>query len=128
MGGKASTLRAPSAKANRGWEFVVVRKQETKDRLGEILGQDFLREAPVLIIPAIKKSVSVAPVQDLSVVSENIFLQAVEMGLGTVWKEVLGIPEDFLVINIIPLGYARNEKEPYKEEEIGREKIHWEKF
>lgn len=79
---------APSAKNNRAIEFIVVKSQITKNKLCEIMGQEFIKKAPVLIIPLANPKKSAAPIQDLSVASENIFLQAASTSLGTVWKNV----------------------------------------
>ena len=58
---------APSAKHNKAIEFIVIRDQETKDKIFEIVGQDFVKEAPVLIIPVTDTTKTNCPVQDLSV-------------------------------------------------------------
>jgi nitroreductase len=130
---------APTAKNNQAVEFVVVRNQETKEKIFEIVGQEYVKEAPVLIIPVIDETKSILPIQDLSVASENIFLQAVALGLGTVWKSIrpewkdgvkqlLKIPENFLAINIIPVGYPKNKIEPHSDADFSDKKIHREKW
>ena len=130
---------APTAKNNQAVEFVVVRNQETKEKIFEIVGQEYVKEAPVLIIPVIDETKSILPIQDLSVASENIFLQAVALGLCTVWKSIrpewkdgvkqlLKIPENFLAINIIPVGYPKNKIEPHADADFSDKKIHREKW
>jgi len=134
---------APSAYSNHAIEFIVVSDQETREKLCELaVGvQPFVKEAPVLIIPASDTQKSTHAVEDISCASENIWLQATEMGLGTVWKNVeaeaqepikklLGIPENFKVINILPVGYPIEDKAPppHKDEEFKKEKIHPEKW
>jgi nitroreductase len=94
---------APTAGNNRAIEFVV-KDQETKDKIFDILGQEFVKTAPVLIIPASDTARTNCPIQDLSVASENMFLQATALGLGTVWKSLK--PE---------------RKEPEKNKEIPRD-------
>lgn len=130
---------APSARNNKSVEFIVIKNQETKDKIFEIVGQETMKSAPVLIVPTIDSVKSMCPIQDLSVVSENIFLQAAEMGLGTVWKalkgelpeeekikEILKIPEQYKVINLIPLGYPSTQNKPHIDAEFSAEKIHQE--
>lgn len=140
---------APTARNNRAVEFVVVRDPKTKDEIFNVVGQEFVKEAPVLIISVSDTSKLEAPLEiavklssyDLAVASENMFLQGASLGLGTVWKnlreeedhprkvkEILGIPEHFTAINIIPLGYPEEEPEPHKDEEFDQGKIHWESF
>jgi nitroreductase len=115
---------APSAKGNHGIEYIVIHDQKVKNQLSESLGQPFIKEAPVLIIPFLKTELSIAPIQDISVATENIFLQAVSMGLGTVWKNVnidqvesvkkiLKLGKEYTIINLIPVGYSVQEPQPH---------------
>lgn len=131
---------APSANCNMAVEFIVVRNQETKNKIFKIIGQDFVKNAPVLIIPATDKTKTVCPVEDLSVASENMFLQATTLGLGTVWKtiqgeneeniikELLDIPDKFKIINVIPVGYPVEEPKPHMDADFSLTKIHKEEW
>jgi nitroreductase len=135
---------APTAHNNRAIEFVVVRNQKTKDNIFGIVGQEFVKKAQVLIIPAIDKEKTVMPVQDLSVASENMFLQATALGLGSVWKSIswkgvrpkaeekikklLGIPKQYIAINIIPVGYPKEKPEPHTNKDFDDKKIHKERW
>jgi nitroreductase len=127
---------APSAKNNKSWEFFVIKNQEIKNKLQELLGQDFIARAPIIIIPAIDPNISVEPVADLSLVTENIFLQAADLNLGTVWKNVrsefetevkkiAGIPDNLKIINLIPLGVTNEEKPAHSDSDFDKSKIHW---
>ena len=127
---------APTAMNNKAVEFIVVRDQKTKDELFKICGQDFVRKAPVLIVPATDTTKTSCPVKDLSVATENMFLQATALGLGTVWKNIsnssqekelknlLGIPEKFKVINIIPVGYPKVKPSPHVDRDFSEQKLH----
>ena len=128
---------APTAHNNRAIDFIVIRSQETKDRIFEIVGQEFTKEAQVLIIPVSDTTKTNFSVQDLSVASENMFLQATALGLGTVWKslkterkeaekikKLLGIPKQYAAINIIPVGYPKNKPEPRTDKDFVDKKIH----
>jgi nitroreductase len=132
---------APSAHHNMVVEFIIIRAQETKDKIFEICRefQDFVKKAPVLIILVTDKKKSVLTVQDLSVVSENMFLQATALGLGTVWKNLqpdwakkilafLNVPKNYIAINMIPVGYPAKKTEPHIDKDFGSEKIHQEKW
>ena len=129
---------APTAYGTGAIEFVVIKDRKTKEDILAIVGQEYIVEAPVLIIP-IATSEAKLPVQDLSVTSENIFLQAASMGLGTVWKnmapeweekvkQLLGVPQDFRAINIIPLGFPNEEKPEHSDAEFDAKKMHAEKW
>jgi nitroreductase len=130
---------SPTARHNQAVEFVVVENQKTKDNIFEIVGQEFVKEAPVLIVPVSDTTKSDFAIQDLSVASENMFLQATALGLGTVWKnlptekedkikDLLGIPEQYKVINIIPIGYPKERPEPHTDKDFDKKKIHKEQW
>jgi len=132
---------APTASNNRAIEFIIVKDQQTKDKIFEIVGQEFVKEAPILLIPVSDTTQTNCSVQDLSVASENIFLQATALGLGTVWKDLkaedveegkikklLGIPEQYKAINIIPVGYPKEKPIPHPDKDFNAKKIHHEKW
>jgi len=132
---------APSARNNRAIEFIVIRDSKTKEKIFEIVGQEFVKEVPVLIIPVSDTIQTNCPVQDLSIASENMFLQATTLGLGTVWKalkaeyaeeekikKLLGIPEQYMAINIIPVGYPKEKPMPHTDKDFNAKKIHHEKW
>lgn len=131
---------APTARNSRAVELVVVKKQETKAAILAITGQDALADADILLVPAINTAASVAPVQDLSIASAHIFIQAAGLGLGTLWKNVvpeqaerirvlLGIPEGFLIINVIPVGSPKAPaQQPHTDAELDPHRVHREKW
>ncbi len=132
---------APTARHNQAVEFIIVKNQKTKDEIFEIVGQEFVKTAQVLIIPVTDTTKTNCPMQDLSVASENMFLQATALGLGTVWKalktefneeekikKLFGIPEKYKVINIIPVGYPKEKPVPHTDEDFDAKKIHREKW
>ncbi|MFW5985899.1 MAG: nitroreductase family protein, partial [Halanaerobiales bacterium] len=58
---------------------------------------------------------------DLSIALDHLTLTAVEKGLGTCWigafnqekvKEILGIPDKYKVVSIMPLGYPADSPRP----------------
>lgn len=130
---------APTARNNRAIEFIVIKNQKTKNSIFEIVGQEYVKEAPVLIIPVSDATKTNCPIEDLSVASENMFLQATALGLGTVWKslqsgweekikELLGIPKEYKTINIIPIGYPKEEQNPHIDKDFVDKKIHKEQW
>ncbi len=130
---------APSACNNRAVEFIVIKDQKIKNNIFKIVGQRFIKEAPVLIIPATDTTKTNFPIEDLSVASENMLLQATALGLGTVWKavsgiweekikELLGVPQEYKIINVIPLGRPKEKIFPHSEADFNPHKIHKEKW
>jgi len=130
---------APTSMDNRAVEFIVIRDQKIKQEMFEIVEQDFIIEAPVLLALVTNTDKTTNPVQDLSIASTNIMLQAASMSLGTVWKNIrpnpaeaiktlLNIPPDFMLINLIPIGYPKAKPEPHIDAEFNPKKIHQDKW
>jgi nitroreductase len=112
---------APSAHNEQERKFIVVKNAEKRKKLAEAaLDQDFVGEAPVVIV-----AVSLEPEEvmssgvpnyavDLAIAVDHMTLAAIEEGLGTCWigafsqekvKEVLEIPERYKVVILLPLGF-----------------------
>jgi nitroreductase len=115
---------APSASNRQEWRFVVVRNQTTRKQLSEIAGgQGFVGDAPIVIAACAETDEHIMrcgqacyPI-DVAIALDHMTLAAVELGLGTCWighfdemkvKELLGIPEQIRVIELMPLGYPAN--------------------
>jgi nitroreductase len=129
---------APEAMHKQGIEFVVITNQEIKEKINQVLSkqlaQDYVVKAPVLIIPIADTKKSILPTQDLSVATENIFIQATELGLGSVWKnigsesvpeirQILNLTDNYTFINLIPIGYAQETPKPHSSADFSLEKI-----
>jgi nitroreductase len=112
---------APSAGNRQEWRFIVVRDNKLRARLGEAAnGQSFVGEAPVVIVACAESDGHVMscgqpsyPI-DVAIALDHISLAAVELGLGTCWigafnekkvKEILGVPDEIRVVELMPLGY-----------------------
>jgi nitroreductase len=131
---------APTARNNRAVEFITVEKQETKDKIFEIVGQEFVQQAPILIIPTIDIEKTTCSIEDLSVASENMLLQATNLELGSVWKaiktaneeekikQLLNIPQSYKVINLIPIGYWQTKLDSHTDQDFDQKRIHSEKW
>jgi nitroreductase len=112
---------APSAGNRQEWRFIVVRDPETKMKLSEAANeQNFVGEAPVVIVACAETDGHVMSCSqpsypiDVAISLDHISLAAVEYGLGTCWigafnekkvKEILGIPEQIRVVELMPIGY-----------------------
>jgi nitroreductase len=116
---------APSASNRQNWKFVVVKDAQRRRELGMAAsGQSFVGEAPVIIaaVATEPKGIMTCEVPryavDLAIAVEHIALAAVEEGLGTCWigafsqkkvREILGVPEEYKVVTVLPLGFPRRE-------------------
>lgn len=132
---------APTSRNNRSTEFIIVKEQNAKQKLYKtaIPEQEFIKEAPVIIVPVTNPGKTNQPVQDLALATQNIFLQATKLGLGTVWKnlkppvaaeikKILSIPEQSMIINMIPLGYSKEPAKPHTEDDFELKRIHLEQW
>lgn len=128
--------QAPSASNQQPWRIVVVTDPQTRQGLAHAArDQKFVGEAPVVLVGCAIKSDRVMtcgqhcyPI-DLAICMTTMSLAAVSQGLATCWigaffedkvKEVLGIPPEVRVVELMPLGYpaehpAARERKPMSE-------------
>ena len=121
---------APSAKNRQEWRFIVVTDPGVRRRLISAAGgQSFVGEAPVVIVGCaetdghmMKCGEPCYPI-DVAIAMEHIALAAVAEGLGTCWignfmqepvKDILDIPDEIRVIELMPIGYPADTSVPEK--------------
>jgi nitroreductase len=121
----------PSARNMQDWRFVVVADPETKRQVAETTSQpDAFAKAGVIIAACsnsdyvMRCGQAIGPI-DIAIALENICLHATELGLGTCWigsfepqkvRQVLGIPDDIAIIELMTIGYPADSKpEPKRE-------------
>ena len=135
------------------WEIVVVRDPGTKAKLQETMGKGnpatkAITAAPVLLAVCGKlQSAGYYKGQvttkfgdwfmfDLGIATQNLCLAATDLGLGTVVvglfdhdkaKEILGVPEGYEVVVLLPVGYPAKIPSAPKRREV-EEFTHKEKF
>lgn len=132
-----AAMAAPSAANQQPWEFYVIKNKEILEKLSSFSPYaGCTKEATVAIITCYRKDVMLPAYAeiDLSACTENILLEAAELGLGGVWlgiapevdrmekvKEIVGIPDNVEAFAIIPIGYPLQEaakKERYDETRV----------
>lgn len=138
---------APSAGNIQPWEFIIVRKPETKRRLAEAaLEQTFIEEAPVVIVVCADENRSsqgygirgktLYCLQDTAAAIQNIHLAAYALGLGSCWvgafredeaKKILKTPDGVRPVAIIPVGYPAEKPQPRNRRPINQI-THYESF
>jgi nitroreductase len=125
---------SPSAANRQEWKFIVVKNQDTRNKLmGAANGQKFVGEAPVTIVACSTESERVMPcgqhayTVDLSIAVSFMILEATELGLGTCWlgaydekavKTILDIPQEIRVPAMFTLGYAEENPGPRPRKEL----------
>ena len=135
------------------WEVIVVRGQEIKEQLSEAVlkgnpAQKSVTAAPVVLVVCAKLKSSgfykdVVTTKfgdwfmfDIGIAAQNICLQAQDMGLGAVVMglfdhnkvaDILGVPEGYEVVTMIPVGYPAKPAAAPKRRGI-EEFTHYERF
>ena len=140
---KAARL-APSASNRQEWRFVVVRDQETRKKIAKAAGnQAFVGQAPVVIAACADTDGHLMtcgqacyPI-DVAIAIEHMVLKAVEEGLGTCWvgafyeektKEILGIPKNIRVVELLTLGYPAKPCRAHKDRLAFNEIVMYERW
>lgn len=125
-----SMLRSPSSRSLYPWEFVVVTDLAIIADLAKAKphGASFMQHAPLAIVVCGDPAKCDVWIEDCSIASLNLHLQATDLGLGSCWIQIrqrdhdeqtsaeqyvrglLGINENLAVAAIIAIGYAKEEK------------------
>ncbi len=126
---------APSAGHRQPWHFVVVEDKETIKKLAK---SGWAAGAPVMIVGLADQEASPSwCINDLGIALEHIVLAATNLGLGTCWmgqtgreelvRSLLGIPDKFKVVAVIPVGVPDETPGP-KERKSLDAIVSWEKY
>lgn len=141
-------LLSPSSRSIRPWEFIAVTDKELLQKLSlsKEHGSEFLEGAPLGIVIIADPEACDVWIEDSSIAAIITQLTAQSLGLGSCWiqirerfhlenekaedyvKGILGIPGKYKVECIIAIGYAREEKKAYTDEDLKYNKIHIDKF
>ncbi|MDR1667849.1 MAG: nitroreductase family protein [Bacteroidales bacterium] len=123
-----AAMLAPSACNMRPWEFAVIRNRELLEKITALHPYTaMLKTASAAIIVLadleLKNNISEGffP-QDCGAATQNILLQAVDLGLGTCWcgvypkedkveafRKLLDLPQNLVPFNVIALGVPNEE-------------------
>ena len=137
-----AAMQAPSAHNQQPWEFIVVDDRAILDELSKAsTGAWMLKNVNVAIVTLLIPT-EASPhfaVQDMAAATENILLEATNLGLGSVWigvypldervnyiEKVLNIKNGIDPFSMIALGYPKYEKETkirYQESRIHHNKL-----
>jgi len=122
-----AAMAAPSAKNDQPWEFYVVANRQVLEQLSRCSPfAGWTKDAPLAIVPCWRKERKIQweySLIDLAAATENILLEAVELGLGTVWmgvspvrermdivREILSLPDTLEPFAIVAVGYPAEER------------------
>ena len=130
-------MSAPTGMNRQPWEFYIAKSNESKEKIRKAMPYGKYK-SDVIIITCIKERQTL-PFEghdlaycDLSAATENILLEATELGLGSVWcaiyphkklqeeiKKVLDLPRGITPFSAIYIGYEEGSSKPkdkFKEE------------
>lgn len=145
---KKALLMSPSGKRLNEWEFILVQEKETLEKLAQCKehGAELLARASLAFVIIGDTSKSDIWIEDCSIASIVLQLAAEDLGLGSCWvqcrlrklkdggdseiymRNLLQIPENYGVLNIVAIGYKDTQSKPFDEEKLQWNKIHNEIF
>ena len=133
---------APSSRNRQPWHLVVVRDKDMLRKIGSIASSGrFVADAPMAIAVAMENADR--PDLDTGRAVQQMELVAWEEGLGTCFvglrlaeqnrqiKELLGIPESFDLVTVLPFGYRLVEsqgRQGMKNRKSMDDIVHWEQY
>lgn len=143
-----AVLRSPSSRSLNPWEFVVVQNKKTLEALSNAKphGAAFLKNAPLAIVVCADPGKCDVWIEDCSIASILLHLEATDLGLGSCWiqlrlreydeqqsasakaAEILGIGEGMEVQTIIAIGYPEKEVMGHDSSKLLRDRVHYERF
>ena len=143
-----AALMAPTSKRSNCWQFIAVDDKETLKELSHCKehGASFLADGALAIVVTADPLASDVWIEDASIASIMIQLQAEDLGLGSCWiqirervtstgmpsdeyvRGVLDIPLQLQVVSIIVVGRKGMERKSFDESHLQWEKIHINKF
>lgn len=140
-------LTAPCSFGHRSVEFVVVQDKENIDKLAKCkaMGGSQILGAGAVIAVMVNLDRGEFWIEDAAIASSYILLAAEQYGLGACWvhirnrmgqektadeeiRSLLGVPENYAVLNLIAIGEKAEEKPGYTESDFDKSKIHMERF
>ena len=135
-----AALMAPSSKRSNCWQFIVVDDKDTLEKLS------FCKESGAAFVKDAALAIVVTWIEDASIASIMIQLQAEDLGLGSCWvqvrerftangtpaneyiHELLDLPLQLQVLSVIAIGHKGMERKPFDESHLQWEKVHINKF
>jgi len=145
---KEAILRAPTSKNSNAGEFIFIEDTELIQKLAlcKPHGATPLQTAQLAVVVTANESKTVAWIEDSSIAAFVTHLIAHSLGLASCWiqirgreyseekmseeyiRETLNIPEGFLVLSIVAIGYAQRPHEGRPISDLDFGKIHTNRF
>lgn len=143
-----AALMSPASKRSNEWEFIVVEDKAMLEKLSHCKGTGAkpVAGATLAVVVAADPVVSDAWVEDASIASILMQMQAADLGLGSCWiqirnretehgqssedyvKDALDIPFQMQILSIVTFGHKDEERKPYDLDKLSWEKVHVDKW
>ena len=139
-----AAMQAPSATNQQPWEFLVIDDKKTIVKLSEFSPYAKMLPGAPLAMVILEKQGMRAPLfteQDLGAAVQNLMLQAVEDGLGSVWMgvgreteretfltEMFNLPETVKPFAVLAIGYPSDENANKFVDRYDETRVHYNKY
>lgn len=139
-----AALMSPSSKNMKPLEFIAIEDKSILEKLSysKEKGSQAIGKCSLAIIVLGNPILSDVWIEDASIATTMMLLQAEDLGLGTCWiqirerhttsgissedfiKDLFDLPMHLQVLSVLALGYKEKEKPPFDESKLEWERIH----
>jgi len=139
-----AALKSPSSKSSNPWQFIVIEGKEQLEKLSlcKKMGSKLIANCALAIIVLADPLTSDVWIEDASIASIMMQLQAEDLNLGSCWvqirerhtpndtsaedyiKDLCDIPLQMQVLSVVAFGNKAQERAPFDEEKLQWEKVH----
>jgi nitroreductase len=143
-----AALLSPTSKNSHSWQFIVVEDKEMLQKLAQCKPQSatFIADCALAVVVLGNPLLSDVWIEDASIASIVMQLQAEDIGVGSCWvqvrereynenipaadyvRDLLDLPMPFEVLSIIAFGKKQKERRPHNIEDLHWENVHIGKF
>lgn len=143
-----AALLSPTSKNSHSWQFIAIEDKEMLQKLSECKPQSaqFVANAALAVVVLGNPLVSDVWIEDASIASIAMQLQAEDMGIGSCWAQVrernfddnitaadyirdlLEIPMPYEVLSIIAFGKKLKDRKPNDPDSLLWENVHIDSF
>lgn len=141
-------LKSPSSKNAKPCHFIVIEDKDLLEQLSQTKknGSKFMQDCSFAIVVVADPLISDVWIEDASIATIMMQLQAEDLGLGSCWvqirnrynesdistediiKDIINLPLQMQVLSIIAIGNKALEKPPISDLNLEWEKVHIGKF
>lgn len=143
-----AALMSPASKSSNPWLFLLVEDKDMLEKLSlcKKHGSKLISGCALAVIVLADPSVSDVWIEDASIASIMMQLQAEDLGIGSCWVQIrdrftdaetpsddyirnlFDIPTQLQVLSVIAFGNKVQDRPPFDEEKLQWEKVHVGKF